>query len=181
MIIVERSRHESSSRLPRCDSATVGGGLIVEAVLAAAISLSQKTVLHDAAPAPISAVNDPKQRGYQPSAYKGNKYRQSQERLRRCIGQREGRFFYGGTGSNGLYQSTYQMTVPLLRGAAWMMRPELVANYGKQGVHIFNTLLHTPGHKWSRFYMDAAFYTVLNAHSDLSGLKHWNGGRYACK
>jgi hypothetical protein len=101
--------------------------------------------------------------------------------LRRCIGQREGRFFYGGTGSNGYYESTYQMTDALVRGAAWMMRPELIDQFGRrEGVRVFRVLLRTPGHLWSRYYMDAAFYTVLNAHGELSGRSHWAGGRYAC-
>jgi len=131
-------------------------------------------------PTPIASPSDPAQTGYQPSAYKGRKFRKTQERLRRCIGQREGRFQYWGTGGDGRYQSTYQMTPALLRGAAWMMRPELIAEYGKQGAHVFRVLLRTPGHLWSRFYMDAAFYTVLNARGELSGLGHWKAGRYAC-
>ena len=162
-----------------------------EAVLATALILATPTTVAaeqpiaathamPEPPAPTARKSDPNQTGWQPSAYRGRKFRAAQERLRRCIGQREGRFQYWGTGGDGRYQSTYQMTPALLRGAAWMMRPELIATYGKQGAHVFRVLLATPGHLWSRFYMDAAFYNVLNARGELSGLGHWSGGRWAC-
>ena len=125
---------------------------------------------------------DPIQTGIQDSAYKGKYYRKTQERVRKCIGQREGRFQYWGTGSHGKYQSTYQMTAPLLRGAAWMMGDELRQMFGKkQGNRIQYRLLHTQGKYWHRFYMDMAFYVVANWKHDGSGLRHWNGGRWVCK
>jgi len=125
---------------------------------------------------------DPIQTGLQDSAYKGKFYNKSQERVRKCIGQREGRFHYWGTGGNGLYQSTYQMTAPLIKGAAWMMGPELRHMFGvTQGNTIQKKLLHTQGKNWHRFYMDMAFYTVANWHSMGKGLHHWKGGRYTCK
>ncbi len=186
------TRHDP--HLPCLETFDLGGGLMGRAARAAAVTVCitlasctqvaaeppAKTSVHVAPPPPTASPSDPAQHGYQPSAYRGSKFRKTQERLRRCIGQREGRFNYSGTGGNGRYQSTYQMTPALLRGAAWMMRPELIATYGKPGAAVFRVLLHTPGHRWSRFYMDAAFYTILNARGDLSGLHHWNGGRYVC-
>jgi len=151
--------------------------MITSLVLAAAITLSPTH-----APQVHMTKADPIQTGYQTSAYKGKYYHKSQERIRKCIGQREGRFQYWGTGSHGLYQSTYQMTAPLVRGAAWMMGPELRKMFGKKtGDKIQYRLLHTQGKHWHRFYMDMAFWTVANWNGKGSGLHHWNGGRYACK
>lgn len=134
-----------------------------------------------AAPAPVAAKTDPIQTGYQPSAYTGEYYREHQEPYRKCVGQREGRFQYWVTGNNGYYESTYQMTDALVRGAAWMIRPELKDMFGaEEGKRIGDILLVTPGHKWHRFYMDMAFYTILNYKGEWSGKKHWRGGRWSC-
>lgn len=145
-------------------------------VFAASIVLGGTT-----APPVVMHKSDPIQTGVQDSAYTGKFFRESQERWRKCIGQREGRFQYWGTGANGRYESTYQMTDALVRGAAWMMRPELKRMFGKErGTAISEKLLRTPGSKWHRFYMDMAFYVVLNWNGDWSGKKHWAGGRYPC-
>ena len=186
---IERQANESSPRV-HCDGESLeGAALLKSAVLATAILLASPTAVvaeppvvstHATPPAPTASKSDPNQTGWQPSAYRGWKFRAAQERLRRCIGQREGRFQYWGTGGNGRYEGPYQMTDALVRGAAWMMRPELIATYGKQGAHVFRVLLRTPGHRWSRFYMDAAFYAVLNARGDLSGISKWSGGRWRC-
>lgn len=142
------------------------------------VTLAVTGVTH---PPVVAHKSDPVMTGVQASAYTGKFYRAKQERWRKCIGQREGRFQYWGTGANGRYESTYQMTDALVRGAAWMMRPELQRMFGKQqGKAISEKLLRTPGHKWHRFYMDMAFYTILNWDHDWSGKRHWAGGRYAC-
>ena len=147
--------------------------MITSLVLAAAVTLAPQVHMTKA---------DPIQTGMQTSAYKGKYYHKSQERIRKCIGQREGRFQYWGTGSHGLYQSTYQMTAPLVKGAAWMMGPELRSMFGKKtGNTIQDRLLHTQGKYWHRFYMDMAFYTIANWKGVGTGLHHWNGGRYTCK
>lgn len=151
--------------------------MITSLVVAAVIAISPT-----AAPNVVMHKTDKIQTGVQDSAYTGKFYRKSQERVRKCVGQREGRFHYWGTGSNGLYQSTYQMTAPLVRGAAWMMGPELRHMFGKkQGNKIQYRLLHTQGKYWHRFYMDMAWYTIVNWKGVGTGLHHWNGGRYACK
>lgn len=133
-------------------------------------------------PPPVSVdKNDPGQTGYQPSAYTGQFYDPQQEPYRKCVGQREGRFQYWTTGNNGMYESTYQMTDALIAGASWMMRPELKRMFGKnRGKEIGERLLNTPGRKWHRFYMDMAFYTILNWDGDWSGKHHWRGGRWHC-
>ena len=151
--------------------------MIAALVLSAAIMIGPTQ-----APTVVMHKSDPIQTGMQASAYTGKYYKKSQERIRKCIGQREGLFQYWGTGSHGLYQSTYQMTAPLVRGAAWMMGPELRKMFGKKtGDKIQYRLLHTQGKYWHRFYMDMAFYTIANWNGKGSGLHHWNGGRYACK
>ena len=133
------------------------------------------------APTPVMPKDAPIQTGYQPTAYTGESYWESQEPYRKCVGQREGRFQYWVTGNNGYYESTYQMTDALVRGAAWMIRPELKKMFGPdEGKRIGDILLVTPGHKWNRFYMDMAFYTILNYKGEWSGKRHWSGGRWHC-
>ena len=132
-------------------------------------------------PPPVSvSVDDPNQTGVRGSAYTGKYYRASQETYRKCVGQREGRFQYFGTGSNNYYEGTYQMRDQLFIGAAWMLSRELKATYANWEV-VRAQLLDTPGHKWGRFWQDMAFYTVLNWRGDGVGASHWAGGRYGCK
>jgi hypothetical protein len=132
-------------------------------------------------PPPTASKTDPNQTGRQPSAYTGKYFNKSMEPYRQCVAQREGRHQYWVTGSNGKYQSTYQMTDALVRGAAWMITPELKKVFGvSQAQKIRDTLLNTPGHKWARYYMDMAFWTVLNWDGQASGQHHWRGGRFSC-
>jgi hypothetical protein len=153
--------------------------VIAEAVLVTALMLAPASMPVEPPP-PTASVTDPGQRGLRPSAYQGSKYRERDEQYRRCVGQREGRFQYFVTGSNGFYESTYQMTDALVRGAAWEMRAELIDTWGRDGWRTFRVLLVTPGHRWSRFYMDMAFWTILNARGERSGARHWAGGRFSC-
>ena len=133
---------------------------------------------------PIAVVadrSDPVQTGVQDSYYQGEFYRKSQEPIRKCIGQREGRFQYWGTGNNGFYEGTYQVTDALAVGAGWMMRKELREMWGVTvGNEISRALRETPAHKWHRFYQDMMFFTVANWRGDGVGLTHWKGGRYGC-
>lgn len=132
-------------------------------------------------PVPVVAGHTQAQTGAAPSAYHGKYYSKTIETKRLCIGQREGRFQYWGTGSNGLYQGTYQVTKELAIGAAWMMRKELRDMFGhKAGTQISRTLRATPAHKWDRFYQDMMFFTVASWNGQGTGLKHWRGGRYVC-
>lgn len=136
-------------------------------------------------PAPMPKVIatriDPNQTGRKPSAYTGIYYKENLEPYRQCVAQREGRNQYWGTGNNGRYQSTYQMTPTLVRGAAWMMTAELKSAYGKsKGLKIRDILLKTPGKRWARQWMDQAFWTILNWRGEASGAQHWVGGRFSC-
>lgn len=150
------------------------------AVLAAAIALTPATAMPTEPPDVTAPATAASQHGIQHSSYTGRKFRAQDEPYRRCVAQREGRHQYGVTGSNGMYQGTYQMTAALVRGAAWEMRAELIATWGSAGRHTFRTLLATPGHRWDRFYQDMAFWTILNARGERSGAKHWAGGRFTC-
>lgn len=128
-----------------------------------------------------TAKTDPGQTGIAPSAYRGKYYRAGHEPYRKCVAQREGRGQYWGTGSNGMYLGTYQMTVGLTRGAVWMMTKELRAFYGdKRGKELRDQLFNTKPTRWHRFYWDMAFYTVLNWERDGRGVGHWRGGRFSC-
>jgi hypothetical protein len=148
-------------------------------VLTATLAISP---ISHSAPAPevIVAKTAPSQTGVKDSAYTGKFFRTKYENYRKCIAQREGRGQYWGTGSNGLYESTYQMTDALVRGAAWMMTAELRAMYPHEWREVRDKLLATPGRHWNRVYMDMAFWTILNWRGEGQGARHWYGGRYAC-
>jgi hypothetical protein len=147
--------------------------VIMAAVLAAAIL---------ATPTPPPLLAEGKETGRQPSAYTGTYYNQEDEPYRQCVAQREGRFQYWGTGSGGMYQGTYQMTVPLAHGAVWMMQAEWAQQFGRAKARQMRQTLHdTPPRKWSREVWDQAFWTVLNWEGVRSGAHHWAGGRHHCQ
>jgi hypothetical protein len=154
---------------------------MLESLVLAAALFTGPTESNPTPPQVVATKSDPNQTGKQISAYRGKYFAPSMEPFRQCVAQREGRHQYWGTGSNGLYQGTYQMTAALVRGAAWMMAPELKRLYGPQrGREIRDTLLSTPGSKWSRYYSDMSFWTILNWEGQGSGAHHWRGGRYGC-
>lgn len=153
------------------------------AVLAAAVTFFPAAATQGPVTPPpvVVAPSAPGQTGIGPSLYRGRFFRTRLEEYRKCIAQREGRFQYGVTGSNGRYESTYQMTDALVRGAAWEMTPELRDLFPAEWRRVRNRLLVTPGHLWGRFYMDMAFWTILNVRGDATGAKHWVGGRFSCR
>ncbi len=154
--------------------------MITEMLLAGALLLAP--VATETAPPVVVAKTDPAQTGIKTSAYKGKFFQKKNEEYRKCVAQREGRGQYWGTGSNGLYQGTYQMTKALAIGAAWMMRPELRTMFGKErGETISYILRHRPAHTWNRYYQDMAFWTVLGWRGDGAGAHHWAGGRHSCR
>jgi hypothetical protein len=150
------------------------------AALALAAVLSMPTA--NTAPPVAVPKTAASQTGVQPSAYTGRYYDPTQEPYRMCVAQREGRGQYWGTGSNGMYLGTYQMTIPLARGAVWMMGRELKATHGKKrGREIRRQLHATKPTLWHRHYWDMAFYTILNWEHRGSGAHHWAGGRFHCQ
>jgi hypothetical protein len=150
MIIVERSRHESSSRFPRCDNSTNGGGLIAEAVLAAAITASQKTVLHGAAQIP-----------------------QQHQRFAACVSNRESHGNYRAKGDVSSARGRWQFLDHQWRsGLSFMVRDRLVT-FGMPKAHAGNIrrqLLAKPIDKWTPVLQDIAFVSVIT-HRD--GWRHW--------
>jgi len=119
-------------------------------------------------------------RGELPSLYHGIYYHPDQEVFRKCVAGREGSFTYmvrGGDGDN--YYGTYQMSAALVRGASWMMAAESKKTH--DGLYREARRLHgIPGNKWSRYWQDRAFYTILNYEHKWSGKGHWAGGRWHC-
>jgi hypothetical protein len=153
--------------------------VIAAAVLSAALLVP--TGMPEEPPQINTSKNHPNQTGIKPSEYRGKKYRKHQEPYRKCVAQREGRGQYWGSGGNGFYLGTYQMSRPLVRGVTFMMAKELREVYGdEQGKRISRALRATDARRWSRFYWDMAFYTVLNWERENSGAKHWAGGRFHC-
>jgi hypothetical protein len=154
---------------------------MIESILLTAVLMTSQKPLMPAHPMPVAAISDPNQTGFQRSAYKGKYFRESMEPYRKCVAYHEARYQYWTTGGNGRYHSTYQMTGALVEGAAWMITPELKKIYGRDtALKIRDTLLNTPGKKWARYYMDMAFWTVLNWEGHGSGLHHWDAQRHRC-
>lgn len=154
---------------------------MLETLLMTVVLMSPPETDRAVMPVVTATKSDPNQTGRKPSAYQGRFYDSGLEPYRQCVAQREGRHQYWVTGNNGGYQSTYQMTPALVRGAAWMMTRELKQVYGKEmGLKIRNILLETPGKRWARQWMDQAFWTVLNWRGKTSGAQHWAGGRFSC-
>ena len=143
------------------------------AVLAAALTLAP------ASDTPIRLFGSSD--GPAPSAYTGRYYNPADEPYRLCVAQREGRHNYSGTGSNGLYQGTYQMTRELVRGAIWMASREWAHLYGKAAARSIREQLHAAKPAtYSRAVWDQLFWTVLNWNGPRSGARHWAGGRFTC-
>lgn len=119
-------------------------------------------------------------RGPLPSMYRGRYFRAAQEAFRRCVGQREGMWHYdvrGGGGGN--YFGTYQFSRAFQHGIPFMMAKESKAT-GDGLANEAASLRHIPINRWSRYWQDRAFYTVLNFNGDWTGKHHWAGGRWAC-
>ena len=149
-------------------------------LLAAALTVPTGTPTTDPPPVAVPKTAE-SQTGVEASAYTGRYYRPKHEPYRMCVAQREGRGNYWGTGSNGLYLGTYQMTAALASGAVWMMGEELREMYGDRlGRQIRRELHDTRPTLWHRFYWDMAFYTILNWEGEGNGAKHWRGGRFHC-
>lgn len=143
------------------------------AVLAAALTLSPVMP----SPIPLFGSTD----GPAPSRYIGRFYNSTDEPYRQCVAQREGRWHYSGTGANGRYQGTFQMTRDLVRGAVWMAAKEWAHLYGKPTAHLMRVQLHNAKPTtYSREVWDQLFWTVLNWDGPRSGAHHWAGGRFTC-
>jgi len=150
MITAERSRHEQDSRLPRFDSTINGGGLIVEAVLAAAITATQKTVLHEAAQIP-----------------------QQHQRFAACVSNRESHGNYRAKGDVSSARGRWQFLDQQWRsGLSFMVRDRLIT-FGMPKAHAGNIrrqLLAKPIDKWTPVLQDIAFVSVI---THREGWRHW--------
>lgn len=149
-------------------------------LLVVAIATPGRAATPPVPPSVVATKSDPDQTGVRASAYTGRYYRAGDEGYRRCIVARESNGHYFSTGRNGYYQGAYQATNALIRGGAWMMTDELREMFPRHWRVIRDTLLETPGHRWSRFYQDMFWSTVVNWQYDHRGAFHWSGGRWSC-
>jgi hypothetical protein len=119
-------------------------------------------------------------RGALPSLYRGIYFHADQESFRLCVGNREGSFVYvvrGGGGDN--YYGTYQFHRDFQRGAAYMMASE--SRETRDGLRDEALELRfKPINRWSRYWQDRAFYTVLNYRGKWTGRHHWNSPGMSC-
>lgn len=147
----------------------------------AAIVLSAALLAPTGTPTPPPTHATEQESGHEPSAYRGKYYSAVDEPYRVCVAQREGRHQYWVTGSNGMYQGTYQMTRALVRGAVWMAAVEWREVHGPKVARQMRKHLHaTDPRTYSREVWDQLFWTVLNWDGPRSGAHHWAGGRFSC-
>ena len=100
--------------------------------------------------------------GYRLSTYTGKYYDRRFEQYRLCVVQRESGGQYGTV--SGIYNGAYQF------GTGWTppsylvdrIRPEMEKSYGAPVGRLLDELARTPVSKWSRFWQDAAFWTVFD-------------------
>jgi len=124
--------------------------------------------------------------GGEPSLYRGKYFRKSQEAFRLCVGDREASFGYtakGGAGGN--YYGTYQISYKFQRGVSgkWGTPGNMAteSKHTKDGLRKQAwKLLDKPIHRWSRYWQDRAFFTILNFEGDWKGREHWGNGAWHC-
>ncbi len=119
--------------------------------------------------------------GIEPSLYRGRFYRSAIEPKRLCIVRRESEGHYFSVNHTGKYRGAYQVSPELARGATWMMLPEHEQLLGSARAQALMAQLRTtPFDRWTRYWQDALFSTVMNWKYTGSGAKHWAGGRWTC-
>ena len=111
------------------------------------------------------------------SLYRGKWFVKKADHRRRCILKRESRADYKAVSVGGKYRGAYQMSRPLMRGAAWMMMKEVREEMGPKGVAIVKKLFTTKSHLWNRYWQDRAFWTIW---AKGEGRRHWRSDVYNC-
>jgi len=111
--------------------------------------------------------------GIDESLYQGKHYNPARwETFRRCVIHRESRGNYRAANKSSSARGAYQFLDRSWRQSlVWMLLPE----HRKQGLaNEVRSLRDKPIHEWNRYWQDAAFWTVINAHP--SNWRHWRGG-----
>jgi hypothetical protein len=105
--------------------------------------------------------------GYAESLYTGKWYSKTIEPVRKCIMYRESRFNYKAANKTSSARGAYQFLDRSWRvSLTWMLMPE-----HKKHKSELISLRSKPIHEWSRYWQDAAFFTVWRFGE---GRKHWN-------
>lgn len=105
--------------------------------------------------------------GFATSLYQGKWFKKRWEDERKCIMKRESRFNYRAANKSSSARGAYQFLDSQWRESlVWMLLPE-----HKDRKRELKTIANKPIHKWSRYWQDAAFYTVWR-HGE--GKHHWH-------
>jgi len=105
--------------------------------------------------------------GYTESFYQGKWYSKTIEPVRKCIMYRESRFNYNAANKTSSARGAYQFLDRSWRvSLTHMLMPE-----HKDRKKEVKELRNKPIHEWSRYWQDAAFFTVWRFGE---GRKHWN-------
>ena len=116
-------------------------------------------------------------KGLMLSLYRGKWFVKKADDRRRCILKRESHADYKAVSVGGKYRGGYQMSRPLMEGAAWMMMKEVRKEMGPEGVAILKELFTTKSHLWNRYWQDRAFWTIW---AKGEGRSHWRSNVYNC-
>lgn len=120
-------------------------------------------------------------RGVEKSLYRGRYFNAQAEEKRLCIVKRESEGFYDVINPGGNYFGAYQVSRALAEGVTYMMAKEHKKLMGEaQAKEVLAALRAKPMNRWSRYWQDAAFHTIMNWERPLSGASHWAGGRWSC-
>ena len=132
--------------------------MIVATILASALLASPAAVPADG--------NSP---SVQRSTYTGKHYNPAWEDWRRCVVWRESRDNTRAANKSSSARGLYQFLDNAWRDSlVWMLIPEHRDRRAE-----LEAMRAKPIHRWSRYWQDAAFWTVLN---DGAGAKHWAYG-----
>ena len=150
MTTIERTRHAYNQNLPRPYSPFSGVGLIGEAVLAAALTLTQKHILHTAATIPAK---------HQPFAA--------------CVSNRESHGNYRAKGDVSSARGRWQFLDKQWRHGLSFMVTDRLVHFGmktRDAKRIRTQMLHAPIDKWTPVLQDVAFVSVI---THKGGYRHW--------
>lgn len=120
-------------------------------------------------------------KGFEPSLYRGKYFSKRSERFRECVIERESKGNYRAANASSSARGAYQFLDNAWRESlVHMLRPEAKKHGLLPQVRKLN---NKPIHKWSRYWQDAAFYTVYNHDGPGSGAHHWGtfGQTHSCK
>ena len=147
----------------------------VAAAIAYTLVIALSADAHQLHPEYAAAVSKAAQdrKGYEPSLYRGEHYRASQEAFRRCVSKRESHHNYRAANKTSSARGAYQFLDNAWREPLVGMMIKESKKTGDGLTARIRDLRDRPIHKWNRYYQDRAFYTAMNIEGKGKGRRHW--------